>query len=179
MENGSSTTRGVACFALLLLISGLLLVAIFAVLITFAEVPSTAAGAISMAVGVGLAWSLSKKCYLIAGVLAVCACLTLAMLTMFPAQPMTPGARRANMRRIEIGMTKVEAESVLGSGGSTKGGPPPNINNGKTLYTWWGEHGTISLTFDDEDHVLTKQWDDRPSGSIPQRIIRWLDSLRY
>jgi hypothetical protein len=124
--------------------------------------------------------ALVKRRYLISGGLfTVCGCLMLAVLAMFPAQPMKTGVRRANIHRIEIGMTRAEVEAVLGPGGSTKGGPAPAVHNGRTLYTWWGEHGTISLTFDDDGHAKTKQWDDRPSGSIPQRITRWFDSLRY
>jgi hypothetical protein len=57
MQDGSSTTRGVAWIALLLLVGGLFLpLATFVVLVTFAEVPRTSAGTISLAVGVGFAW---------------------------------------------------------------------------------------------------------------------------
>ncbi len=120
-----------------------------------------------------------KKRYLIsAGVLAVCVCLTLAVLAMFPARPIKPGVTRVNIHRIEIGMTRAEVEAVLGRGGSPTGGPHLTLNGSKA-FTWWGEHGTISLAFDDDGRVKAKQWDDRPSGTIPQRITRWLDSLRY
>ena len=91
-----------------------------------------------------------KKRYLIsAGVLAVCVCLTLAVLALFPARPMKPEVTRANIHRIEIGMTRAEVDAVLGPGGSPTGGPHLTLNGSKA-FTWWGEHGTISLAFDDD-----------------------------
>jgi len=90
----------------------------------------------------------------------------------------TPGVTRANIHRLEIGMKMTDVGAILGRGGSPTGGPR-SIPNSKKVLTWWGEHGTISLTFGDTGHVEAKQWDDRPSASIPQRIARWFDSLRY
>src|SRR5262245_56805584 len=60
MQAGSNTTRGVAWIALLLLVGGFFLpLATFLVLVTFAEVPRTFAGTISLATGVGFAWLLA------------------------------------------------------------------------------------------------------------------------
>jgi len=60
MQDGSSSTRGVAWIALLLLVGGLFLpLATFVVLITLAGVPRASAATISMAVGVGFAWLLA------------------------------------------------------------------------------------------------------------------------
>jgi uncharacterized protein (TIGR03067 family) len=60
MHDGSSTSRGIAWTALVLLVGGLLLpFAAFLVLIGFTNVSRTSAATITMAVGVGFAWLLA------------------------------------------------------------------------------------------------------------------------
>src|SRR5262249_15428976 len=64
-----------------------------------------------------------KRWIVLAGMLAACVCLTLAVLAMLPPRP---GVTPSNIERIKDGMTLEEVEKVLGGPGKAPGVTWPN-----------------------------------------------------
>jgi hypothetical protein len=83
---------------------------------------------------------------------------------------------RANLQRIEQGMTRAEVEAIVGSVPSRKHFimfRPIRFLHGKTLVQWDGGQGAAVLLFDTQGRVGEKKWIDRHEDSF-DRIRRWL-----
>jgi len=108
-----------------------------------------------------------KRWIVLAGILAACVCLTLAVLALLPPRP---GVTPANIERIEDGMTRAEVETILGGPGESLGSylarypTSPLIIRGGTKYrgatVWHHPHdGTyVTVYFDRDNRVVRKDW---------------------
>lgn len=107
-----------------------------------------------------------KRRYLISALLfTACVGVALAVTAMLPP---TPGVTKANLDRIEIGMTVDEVNAILG--------PPEwhgETNNPNLCICWVGNDGRGSVYFDTSGRISSKTWDEREQ-SILERISRWV-----
>jgi len=117
-----------------------------------------------------------KRWILLAGILAACVCLTLAVLAMLPPRP---GVTLANIERIEKGMTLAEVEKILGGPGKRFDSDPLGwydpatntywsrrsiIDATRTVVVWGRPHqGTcVAVSFNrDNNRVREKNWSPR------------------
>jgi hypothetical protein len=116
--------------------------------------------------------SAMKRRYLtVAGILAVCICLTLGVLAIMPPRP---GVTKANFDRIEEGMTLPEVEAILGSDRGSRGiVTEVFLPIGHEIEEWGGDEGFANIVFDERRRVIRKDWNDAPLPLL-QRIRRWL-----
>src|SRR5260370_1056805 len=88
-----------------------------------------------------------KRWIVLAGMLAACVCLTLAVLAMLPPPP---GVTLPNIERIKDGMTRAEVETILG-------GPGESLMHDSIL-SWASrqKETQIIVFFDDANRVIRK-----------------------
>jgi hypothetical protein len=93
-----------------------------------------------------------KRWIVLAGLLAVCIALTLAVFALLAARP---GVTPANIERIQDGMTRAEVEQILDGPGVSRG----EIGDA-TLLAWHNPHdGThVGVYFDPDNRVIGKNW---------------------
>jgi outer membrane protein assembly factor BamE (lipoprotein component of BamABCDE complex) len=106
-----------------------------------------------------------KRWITLAGILAACVCLTLAVLAMLPPHP---GVTLANIERIEDGMTLAEVEKILG-------GPAEYSFNQRRKILGWTNHNSqasVTLYFDGDDRVIEKR--SGPAETFLQKLYRLL-----
>jgi hypothetical protein len=122
-----------------------------------------------------------KRWIVLAGMLAACVGLTLAVLALLPAGP---GVTPANIERIENGMTQAEVEEILGSPGMlgrpwvafpSDWGPVPPINAERvTMCLWDNPHDGINVAvFFDRDNRVTGRMSGPPETFL-QKLRRLL-----
>jgi hypothetical protein len=119
-----------------------------------------------------------KSWFVLAGIMAACVCLTLAVLALLPPRP---GVTRANIDRIEDGMTLAEVEKILAGRGpaSLFGGPIHTKSSGGIRgRVWHHPHdGTyVAVYFDRENRVIRKDWG--PPETFMQKLRRLLHLRR-
>jgi hypothetical protein len=81
-----------------------------------------------------------KRWIVLAGVLAACVCLTLAVLALLPPRR---GVTLANIERIEKGMTLAEVEKILGGPGERFFSDPLSGHYEAATNTWWARNEYI------------------------------------
>ena len=89
-----------------------------------------------------------------------------------------PGATKANFDRIEIGMTQIEVESILGPAALLLSAEQAHLIPGWFECEWNGIDGRflVVLTFDKSKLVADKQWHgprERPV-SFRSRVEQWI-----
>jgi hypothetical protein len=94
-----------------------------------------------------------KRCIVLAGLLAIGVCLTLAVLALLPPRL---GVTQANTARIEDGMTRQEVETILGGEGIHGYYPL----NGCNIVVWSHPRNDtwVRVFFDDDNRVTAKEW---------------------
>jgi outer membrane protein assembly factor BamE (lipoprotein component of BamABCDE complex) len=109
-----------------------------------------------------------KRWIVLAGILAACVCLTLAVLALLPPRP---GVTEANVERIEDGMTREEVEALLGGPGvslgsylahwyppSPKALAPAKKYHAGVLWQHPRSNASVIVIFDERERVVRKQW---------------------
>jgi hypothetical protein len=91
-----------------------------------------------------------KRWIVLAGLLAACVCLTLAVLALLPPRP---GVTPANIERIENGMTRTEVETILGGPGRGLSRWRPFLKINKR----------VTVCASDHPHDETVVWHDPPN----------------
>ena len=112
---------------------------------------------------------MNKRWIVLVGLLAVCACLALAVLAMFPPRP---SVTDASFERIENGMTMTEVESILAG---------PSAAGSLSTQVWTGDErldGTlfVVIDFDAQSRVVAKNKVRRELTFIEKLLVRWLPS---
>jgi hypothetical protein len=109
-----------------------------------------------------------KRLLLIAGLLASIACMVLVALALLPPRA---GVTKEKFDRIEIGMTVVEVETILGGTGQ----PFHGFANKKHLETfvWPDDDGSLAFIDVSENLVTDKKWQPSPE-KILDKLRRWL-----
>ena len=117
-----------------------------------------------------------KRWILLAGILAACVCLTLAVLALLPPRP---GVTLANIERIEKGMTLAEVEKILGGPGKVFDSDPLShlsiIDSSRTVVVWGRlyEGPCVAVSFDrNTNRVRGKNWE--PQDTFLQRLFNSL-----
>jgi hypothetical protein len=129
-----------------------------------------------------------KRCIVLAGMLAACVCLTLAVLALLPERP---GVTLANIECIEKGMTLAEVEKILGGPGKRFDHDPFNgrydpatdtywsgpciIDSTRTVFVWGSlpERPCVAVTFNrDNNRVREKNW--LPRGNFLRSLFNSL-----
>jgi hypothetical protein len=121
-----------------------------------------------------------KRWIVLAGMLAACVCLTLAVLALLPPRP---GVTLANIDRIENGMTRAEIEKLLGGAGVELSDwvPLRTINAAcVTVVAWDHPHdGThVAVYFDRDNRVIGKDWKEWGPGP-PETFLQKLQRLLH
>ena len=108
-----------------------------------------------------------KRWIVLAGLLAACVCLTLAVLAMRPARP---GITRPSFERIKIGMTLEDVEKILGCAACDAGAM--GLEGPRRVWIHPHNETTVVIYFDRNDRVTSK------SLSVPvtflKKLQRWL-----
>jgi hypothetical protein len=106
-----------------------------------------------------------NRCILVAGLLAVGVCLTLAVLVLLPPRP---GVTKANYDRIEEGMSLAEINAILGR-------PPDMVEGGaeEMWHGWIGEDGFVHVVFAGDSTFVRKEWRDSPR-TLSEKVRQWL-----
>jgi hypothetical protein len=122
-----------------------------------------------------------RRWVVLVGLLAVGVCLTLAGLALLPPRP---GVTQANFDRIEDGMTREEVERILGGpgrlvakNGEIMGGPGAAFVMNGNLFLWDNPRNDtiVSVSFDDANRVIGKDWKDwGPPETFLQKLQRLL-----
>jgi hypothetical protein len=94
--------------------------------------------------------------------------LSIAMIIGVLAMPTGPGVTKANLDRVEEGMTKAEVEQIFGM----KGEKLPPAYDGEWMY-WRADDGSSAVIRFGEDGLDFKNWHDSDE-TIPDKIRRWL-----
>jgi hypothetical protein len=119
-----------------------------------------------------------KRWIVLAGMLAACVCLTLAVLAMLPPRP---GVTRANFERIQDGMTRAEVEKMLGGQGPDSPLLGPLDMNMKTsgpvtelLWVHPDRTTFVAVDFDGDNRVVRKYWEESPPTFLEKlkRLLR-------
>jgi len=122
-----------------------------------------------------------KRWIVLAGMVAACVCLTLAVLALLPPRP---GVTPANIERIEDGMTRAEVEKILGGPGESLGSylahyptSPLIIMGGKKYRgasVWRHPHdGTFVAVYFFPDNRVTGRQSAQPE-TFRQKLCRLL-----
>ena len=112
-----------------------------------------------------------KRWIVLAGMLAACVCVTLAVLALLPPRP---GVTPANIERIEDGMTQEEVEKILGGPGVNLLASTSFVPRGRVV-VWDHPHdGTyVRVGFDRDNRVIGKDW------GPPETLLRKLRRLLH
>ena len=104
-----------------------------------------------------------KRWIVLAGMLAACVCLTLAVLALLPPPP---GVTWPNIERINDGMTRAEVETILG-------GPGESLMQ-NSIMIWFNPQTktNVIVYFDDANRVIGKDWG--PPETFMQKLQRLL-----
>jgi hypothetical protein len=110
-----------------------------------------------------------KRWIVLAGMLAACVCLTLAVLALLPPRP---GVTSANFERIEDGMTQEEVEKILGGPAADWFSPKRGVS--VTYFVWDHPYDRTQVFVGFRDnHVIQKEWGG-PPDTFMQKLKRLL-----
>ena len=112
-----------------------------------------------------------KRWIVLAGMLAACVCLTLAVLALLPPRP---GVTPADIARIENGMTRTEVERILGGSGTVYFDAVDSPGGQLTEIRWGQPHDEtcVDVWFDRDNRVISKI--SHPPDTFMQKLRRWL-----
>jgi outer membrane protein assembly factor BamE (lipoprotein component of BamABCDE complex) len=112
-----------------------------------------------------------KRCIVLAGMLAACVPLTLAVLALLPPRQ---GVMPANIARIENGMTRAEVDKILGGPGTVYFDAIVSPGGPKTDIRWGHPHDGTSVTvsFDRDNRVEAIFWE--PPETFMQKLRRFV-----
>jgi hypothetical protein len=110
---------------------------------------------------------MKKRCYILgAGFLAACVSLALAALVI-PQPNAHPGVTKANLDRVQQGMTMREVIGIFGEKGKSQHGAEPS------MWYWEANDGSVACVFFGGENVIETDWIDSHTILI-DRIGGWL-----